>query len=124
MGQDVITCSAVCFFKHTLSGPYKPYPICGFLNRIDQCSLEAINLYPCRSLKANSQWRGANIFNKCVESRSIFSRHFMLNLYSVHHAAQVPDRTDLFSSSSGVGTKGFLDLSCCSYPQSGDRHFS
>ena len=74
-------------YTHRL--PYKPYPICTFLSRIDQfqCS-EAAKFDPCRSGKAHSLWCYANILNKCMESRGIF---FMLHLYSVHCATLVPD---------------------------------
>ena len=78
---------------------------------------------PCRSGKAKSRWRLTDNFNICMELRGVFLPLHVQFIFCPC-ATLMPDWAGSFSSSSGAGTNGCLDLGCRSCPPSGDRSLS
>ena len=80
--------------------------------------MEAVEPDPYKSGKVKSKWGWANIFNKCMESRGVFS----LLHAPFYGATQVPAWAGLLSCSSAAGTNGCLDLSFRRCLPSGDEN--
>ena len=108
MGQDVHTCSAVCFVASHLQAAVKTIP----------------HLYVSEQNRPTPVWRWLSLtlasltklipcnvglaFLINIYSIEAFSCHSILHLYSAHRATLVPDWAGLFSSSSAEGTNDVL----------------
>ena len=121
MGQDVITCSAVCSYAPHSHAAVEAIPHFFISEQDRPTSVQSWLCLPHVGLEKliSGGFRLTSLMN--VRSQEAFSRHFMLYLYSAHRAILVPDWAWSFSSSSAAGTNGCLDLSCLSCPLSGDR---
>ena len=121
MGQDAITCSAVCLFvpQSQAAVEAKLHLCVSERNKPTQVRRQ-LSLTHAGLGKLNPGSVGlTSLIN--VWSLETFSCHSMLHLYSADCAALVPDWEGSFNSFSAASTNLCLDLSFRSCPPSGDR---